>query len=171
MGILRSISQLPKWPTKGAALRLGLEGSLSTLLRLQRVKLVNSLRSWEHAERLRRFIAAFEQKGDQSPEAQAWLEWANLQVQELDPLCSNLKALTDPKVPISDYFTGRGSWEKEPRDWWYFDPKERSLLEAVEDSEKELEGEDAQVKTSSQSADHGTKPEWHPNQWYTRIHR
>lgn len=141
------------------------------ILRLQRVKLVNCLRSWEHAERLRRFIAAFEQKGDQSPEAQAWLEWANLQVQELDPLCSNLKALTDLTVPISDYFTGRGSWEKEPRDWWYFDPKERSILEAMEDSEEDLEGVGGEAKSSSQLADHGAKPAWHPNQWYTRLHR
>lgn len=97
-------------------------------LRLQRVKLVNGLRSWERAERLRRFIAAFEASSDQSPEANAWLTWANEQAQALDPLCSNLGSLTDPKVSLSDYFTGRGSWEKQPRDWWYVDPEERTSV-------------------------------------------
>lgn len=136
-------------------------------LRLQRVKLVNQLCAWERAERLRRFIVAFEQKGDQSPEVQAWLEWANLQVQSLDPLCSNLKALTDPRVPLSDYFRGRGSWEEQPRDWWYFDPKEQPILELVEDSEEEA----SEVSTSNQSDGSETKPAWHPNQWYARLHR
>jgi hypothetical protein len=140
-------------------------------LRLQRVKLVNQLRAWEHAERLRRFIAAFEQKGDQSPEAQSWLEWANLQVQELDPLCSALKAITDPSVELDEYFEGRGPWEKQPRDWWYIDSKEQSFLESVEDSEDELEEEANEGSTSGQTDDHETKPAWHPNQWYTRLHR
>lgn len=137
------------------------------VLRLQRVKLINQLLSWERAERLRRFIVAFELKSDQSPEAQAWLEWANLQIQELDPLCSNLKALTDLKVPLSDYFTGRGSWEKQPRNWWYFDPKGRPIFESIEDPE---EGS-REVSTSNQSNGSGTEPTWHPNQWYTRLNR
>lgn len=139
-------------------------------LRLQRVKLVVQLRAWEHAERLRRFIAAFEQKGDQSPEAQSWLEWANLQVQELDPLCSDLKAITDPSVELSEYFKGRDPWTKQPRDWWYIDSKKRSFLEPVEDSEDELEEEANEGNTSGQTDDE-TKPVWHPNQWYTRLHR
>lgn len=141
-------------------------------LRLQRVKLVNQLRAWERAERLRRFIAAFEQTGDRSLEALAWLEWVNLQVRELDPLCSNLKAITDPRVPLSDYFTGRGSWERQPRDWWYFDPKELPVLESMDEPEEDLEGEDAsEGKTSTHLEDSGTKPAWHPNQWYARLHR
>ncbi len=140
-------------------------------LRLQRLKLVNQLRAWEHAERLRRFIAAFEQKEDQSPEAQSWLEWANLQVQELDPLCSDLKTTTDPSVELDEYFKGRGPWEKQPRDWWYIDSKERSFLESVEDSEDELVEEANEGHTSRQTDDNETKPAWHPNQWYTRLHR
>lgn len=139
------------------------------ILRLQRIKLVNNLRAWEQAERLRRFIAAFEQKGDQSPEAQAWLEWANLQVQALDPLGSDLKGIIDPSVELSEYFTGRGPWEKQPKDWWYVDPKKRSLLESVEASEEELDEETGNAL--SQSDDLGTKPAWHPNQWYTQLHR
>lgn len=141
------------------------------ILRLQRVRLVNNLRAWEQAERLRRFIAAFEQKGDQRPEAQAWLEWANLQVQALDPLCSDLQGVIDPSVELSEYFTGRGSWEKQPKDWWYVDPKRRSLLELVEDSEEELEEETGEANALSQSDDVGTKPAWHPNQWFTQLHK
>ncbi len=141
------------------------------VLRLQRVKLVTHLRAWEQAERLRCFIAAFEQKGDQSPEAKAWLEWANLQVQALDPLCSDLKAITDLRVELNEYFTGRSSWEKQPKDWWYFDPKGRSLSEAVEDSDDELEEEANEINVSSQSNGLETRPAWHPNQWYTRLHR
>lgn len=140
-------------------------------LRLQRVGLVNHLRSWERAERLRRFIAAFEQKGDQSPEAEAWLEWANLQVQELDPLCSSLKTLTDPRVPLSDCFTGRGSWEKQPEDWWNFDSKQRPISLPAEDSEDEFEGEPSDDSASNQPYGSGKKPAWHPNQWYIRLHR
>lgn len=140
-------------------------------LRLQRLRLINQLRSWERAERLRRFIDAFEQKGDQSPEAQSWLEWANLQVRELDPLCSNLKALTDPRVSLSEYFTGRKSCEKEPRDWWHPDAKQKSIFESVEDFEDELEGESSDDSASSQFDGSGKKPAWHPNQWHTRLHR
>lgn len=141
------------------------------IYRLQRATLVEHLRAWERAERLRHFIAAFEQKRDQSSEAQAWLEWANLQVQALDPLCSDLKAITDPTVVLSEYFTGRNSWEKHIKDWWYIDPKTRSFLESKEDSEDELEEEASEVNPSSQPGDLGTKPAWHPNRWYTRLHR
>lgn len=139
--------------------------------RLQRANLVKHLRAWERAERLRRFIAAFEQTGSQRPEAKAWLEWANLQVQELDPLCSNLNAVIDPKVELSDYFTGRGAWEKQPSDWWDVDPKKKSLLGSLEDIEDELEEEVSEVNTSIQSDALETKPAWHPNRWYTRLHR
>lgn len=140
-------------------------------LRLQRLKLVNQLSAWERAERLRRFIAAFEQTGDSSPEALAWLEWVDLQVQELDPICSNPRAITDPRVPLSDSFTGRGSWERKPSDWWCFDAKERPALEPIDESEHEREGAAGAATTSTHLEDSGTKPEWHPNQWYTRLHR
>jgi hypothetical protein len=141
------------------------------VLRLQRVKLVNNFRAWEQAERLRRFIGAFEQKGDQSPEAQAWLEWANLQAQALDPLYSDLKGVLDPSVELSEYFTGRSSWDKQPKDWWYVDPKKRSLLGSVEDSEEELEEGTGETNALSQPDELETKPTWHPNQWYTQLHR
>lgn len=140
-------------------------------LRLQRVKLVNQLSAWERAERLRRFIAAFEKTGDRSPEALAWLEWADLQVQELDPICSNPKAITDPRVPLSDYFTGRGSWEEKPNDWWYFDPKAQPVLESIDESEHDFKVGASAAKTSTQLEGSGTKPAWHHNHWYTRLHR
>ncbi|MET3008355.1 hypothetical protein ABXT00_03135 [Stenotrophomonas koreensis] len=141
------------------------------ILRLQRVRLVNNLRAWEQAERLRRFIAAFEQKGDQGPEAQAWLEWAHRQVQTLDPLCADLKGVIDLSVELSEYFTGRGPWEKQPVDWWYLARQKQPLLGSVEDFEEALEEGMAETNALSQPDDLETKPAWHPNQWYTRLHR
>jgi len=140
-------------------------------LRLQRAKLVNGLRSWERAERLRRFIAAFETSSNQSPEANAWLAWSNVQAQALDPLCSNVPSITDPRVPLSDYFTGRGPWDKQPRDWWYFDPKEQAWLGSEEDSGDELEDETGEVKTAGLADHPGAKPPWLPHQRYTRPNR
>ena len=87
------------------------------LLRIQRRALANNLRAWERAERLRRFIAAFEQLGDRSPEADTWVAWAHAQVQALDPL-SEPAVVTDLSVELSGYFTGHGSWEKPTIDWW-----------------------------------------------------
>lgn len=87
------------------------------VLKLQRGKLVGNLRAWERAERLRRFIAAFEQIGASTPEAQAWLEWAHAQAQALDPLVEP-EFVADLSVELSDYFTGRSAWEKPVIDWW-----------------------------------------------------
>lgn len=139
------------------------------ILRLQRVRLVNHMQSWERAERLRSFIAAFEKNRNQSPEARAWLKWANLQVQALDPLCSDLKSVIDPSVELSEYFTGRGSWDKQPIDWWHADAKKRSIVEAMDDPEESLETNG--VSDSNRPDSSETKPTWHPNQWYTRLHR
>jgi len=94
-----------------------------------------------------------------------------LQVQALDPLYSDLKGVIDPSVELSEYFTGRGSWEKQPKDWWYVDPKKRSLLESVEDSEEGLEEGTGETNALSKPDELGTKPAWHPNQWYTQLHR
>lgn len=76
------------------------------MLRRQRLRLVNNLVTWEQAERLRRFIAAVEEVGG-GDEVRAWLEWANAQVQALDPLCSDLSAITNLEVQVEPYFTGR----------------------------------------------------------------
>lgn len=88
------------------------------ILRRQRAKLVSDLSAWEHAERLRRFIAAVQRVGSQSSETQAWLDWANGQVRLLDPLCSRPSAVTRIDVELKDRFTGWPSWEKSPKDWW-----------------------------------------------------
>jgi hypothetical protein len=141
------------------------------ILRLQRVKLVNNLRAWEQAERLRRFIAAFEQKGNQGLEAQAWLEWANQQVQALDPLCADLKGIIDLRVELSEYFTGWGSWQKQPKDWWYIEPKRLPFFKSVENFEEELEEGKDEANALSQSDDSVAEQAWHPNQWYTQRHR
>lgn len=93
------------------------------------------------------------------------------QVQELDPLCSDLKTITDPSVELDEYFEGRGPWEKQPMDWWYIDSKERSFLDSADDSEDEREEEASVSNTSGQTDDNETKPAWHPDQWYTRLHQ
>lgn len=87
------------------------------VLRQQRGRLVGNLLAWERAERLRRFIAAFKDVGGRNPGTQTWLEWAHAQVEAIDPL-SDLEAVTDLGVELSEYFTGRGSWEKPATDWW-----------------------------------------------------
>jgi len=74
-------------------------------------------------------------------------------------------------VELDEYFEGRGPWEKQPMDWWYIDSKERSFLDSAEDSEDELEEEASVSNTSGQADDNETKPAWHPDQWYTRLHR
>lgn len=87
-------------------------------LRRQRVRLVSDLSAWEHAERLRRFIAAVQEASSESDETRAWLVWANEQVRMLDPLCSRLSAVTNLDVKIEDSFTGYSAWEKAAKDWW-----------------------------------------------------
>jgi hypothetical protein len=88
------------------------------ILRRQRARLVSSLSAWEHAERLRRYIAAVQEVATQDDETRAWLEWANGQVRMLDPLCSNLSAVTNPDIKLEDSFTGYPTWEKPAKDWW-----------------------------------------------------
>jgi uncharacterized protein YPO0396 len=46
--------------------------------------------SWESAERMRRFIAAYAEKtrsmsAEKQPEYNAWVEWATLQADRIDP--------------------------------------------------------------------------------------
>lgn len=126
---------------------------------------------WEPAERLRHFVTAFGQKGGRSPEARSRLEWVNLQVQEPDPLCSDLKTITDRGAGLNEYFKGRGPWEKQPGDWACVDAKERPFLEPVEDPEDEHEEEANEGNTSGQTDGNEAKPAWHFNQWYNRLHR
>ena len=88
------------------------------ILRRQRARLISDLSAWEHAERLRRFIAALQEVGSQDTETRAWLDWANGQVRALDPLCSRLSAVANLDVKLEDYFTGHSNWEKPKKDWW-----------------------------------------------------
>ena len=87
-------------------------------LRRQRARLVSDMTAWEHADRLRRFIAAVQEIGSQDDETRAWLEWAIAQVHALDPLCSRVTAVTNLNVKLEDHFTGYPTWEKPPTDWW-----------------------------------------------------
>ena len=88
------------------------------ILRRQRARLVSDLSAWEHAERLRRFIAAVQKIGSPDDETRAWLDWANGQVRALDPLCSRLSTVTNLDVKLEDHFTGYSTWEKPAKDWW-----------------------------------------------------
>lgn len=88
------------------------------IVRRQRVDLVKNLHAWERAERLRRFVRAFEETAGPSPEALIWLEWAKAQIHALDPL-SDMAAVTSLEVQLDKNFTGYSSWNKpEECDWW-----------------------------------------------------
>jgi hypothetical protein len=64
---------------------------------------------WERAERLRRFIAAYEQKSrswsaDKQPEYQAWIEWATRQADRVDPfIAKKPPSVLDRKRELSWY--------------------------------------------------------------------
>lgn len=93
------------------------EARAKEIVRRQRAALVKNLEAWEQAERLRRFAAAVESASN-SLEAMAWLEWAKVQIDALDPLRSNLGGVTDLEVQLESYFTGPSSWDKPLKDWW-----------------------------------------------------
>lgn len=92
-------------------------------LRQLRVRLVDAMRCWEHAERLRRFTHVVEAHLAHQDESEAtagmrWLAWARQQADLLDPVISRFATMTSLKVDVPDWFTGRNSWEKTPFDWW-----------------------------------------------------
>jgi hypothetical protein len=88
------------------------------VLRTQRARLVQNMLAWEHAERIRHFIFAVEQSADPTPEAQAWLAWANQQVEYLDPIASSLSNVINLDIKLDPYFNGYSHWNKPEKDWW-----------------------------------------------------
>lgn len=88
------------------------------VLRRQRARLVKNLHAWEHAERLRRFVEAVIATAEPCEKTKAWIEWANAQIQALDPLSSNQRGLLNLDVELEEYYTGPSSWEKPIKDWW-----------------------------------------------------
>jgi hypothetical protein len=88
------------------------------VLRRQRALLVEHLQSWERAERLRRYVAAVISSARHSQEMLSWAEWANAQIQALDPLQSNLQAVLNLAIELEEYYTGPSSWERPSKDWW-----------------------------------------------------
>lgn len=91
---------------------------LDAIERQQRSRLVNNLRSWEHAERLRNFLAAAEPTASESIEGRQWLEWAQEQVRLLDPIQSDAAKVIDLEVKLDSYFTGYSQWNKAEKNWW-----------------------------------------------------
>lgn len=92
-------------------------------VRLLRVRFVEAMQRWEQAERLRRFIRSVEAHLahlDDSARAAGnqWLAWARLHADALDPIISDFSGFTSLEVDVPSWFTGRGGWEKKPRDWW-----------------------------------------------------
>jgi hypothetical protein len=88
------------------------------ILRAQRASLVQNMLAWERAERIRQFILAVEQSADPTPQAQAWLAWANEQAKRLDPLASSLPNVINLGVKLDPYFQGYSHWSKPEKDWW-----------------------------------------------------
>lgn len=91
---------------------------IQEVLRLQRTALVRNVRSWERAERLRRFLMAAEAKLAPTDETLVWMEWTKSQIEALDPLSSDSRAVTGLDVEISQYFNGHATWQGIPKDWW-----------------------------------------------------
>lgn len=88
------------------------------ILRQQRSRLVDNLRTWERAERLRNFISAAAPGASESVEGRLWLEWVKDQVRGLDPIESGTSKLTDLEVKIDSYFKGYSQWNKPEKNWW-----------------------------------------------------
>jgi len=88
------------------------------ILRQQRTRLVDNLRAWERAERLRNFILAAAPRASESVEGRHWLEWVKEQVRVLDPVESVSSKLTDLEVKLDSYFTGYSQWNKPEKNWW-----------------------------------------------------
>ncbi|MBO9873944.1 MULTISPECIES: hypothetical protein [Xanthomonas] len=91
---------------------------VTAVLRTQRARLVHNMLAWERAERIRHFILAVEQSADPTPQAQAWLAWANEQVECLDPIASSLSNVINLDVKLDPYFSGYSHWNKPEKDWW-----------------------------------------------------
>lgn len=92
-------------------------------VRLLRARLVDSMQRWEQAGRLRRFTSAVEAHMANLDErsvaaGRQWLTWAREQADWLDPVISNFAGATSLKATVPEWFSGRGSWEKTPPDWW-----------------------------------------------------
>lgn len=88
------------------------------VLRRQRARLVGNLEAWERAQRLRQLVQAVERSQPNLPEVTPWLQWANEQIQLLDPTLSDLPRLLKLEVKLEPYFTGHSTWNKTPKDWW-----------------------------------------------------
>ncbi|KFA37694.1 hypothetical protein [Xanthomonas vasicola] len=88
------------------------------VLRVQRAGLVQNMLAWERAERIRHFILAVEQSADPTPQAQAWLVWANEQVMRLNPITSSPSSVINLDVKLDPYFRGYSHWNKPEKDWW-----------------------------------------------------
>ncbi|MGO4505273.1 hypothetical protein [Dyella sp. 2YAF14] len=88
------------------------------VLRRQRALFVENVRSWERAERLRRFVAAVVSSTGPTEEVMTWMAWANAQIKALDPLERSLKDVLNLAVELEDYYSGPSPWEKPNKDWW-----------------------------------------------------
>lgn len=80
------------------------------ILRLQRARLVGNLEAWERAQRLRQLVHGVERSQPNSPEKAAWLEWAKVQVNLLDPTESGQHQILDLDVELEPYFSGYSAW-------------------------------------------------------------
>lgn len=92
-------------------------------VRLLRARLMTAMLRWEQAVRLRRFTSAVEAQLAHVDDAgvaagRQWLGWAREQADLLDPVISDFAGITSLEVEVPSWFTGRGSWEKKPLDWW-----------------------------------------------------
>ena len=88
------------------------------ILRRQRALLVDNMRSWERAGRLRRFVAAVAEDWPADGGTIVWLGWAQDQIDALDPLVGDATEVTNLDVTLDAFFSGRPDREKQSKDWW-----------------------------------------------------
>jgi hypothetical protein len=72
---------------------------------------------WQADSELRAHVRYLIQRG-RSAAGNQWLAWARLHADALDPIISDFSSCTSLDVDVPSWFTGRGGWEKKPRDWW-----------------------------------------------------
>jgi hypothetical protein len=88
-----------------------------------RLRMVRAMQRWEHARRLQLFCNAVERRlasltTGQTQRVQKWLAWARQQADLLDPLQTDLRALSSMSVTLPHWFKGMGQYDNPEPDWW-----------------------------------------------------
>jgi hypothetical protein len=95
-------------PKKSRVTRCGSK-PITPIGAMERRQLNTWIDSWESAERMRRFIAVYAEKirsrsAEKQPEYNAWIEWATLQADRIDPfVCEKPISVLDRKHELRSW--------------------------------------------------------------------